>query len=101
MMKNKTVYEKICFEIISAAGTAKSCYLEAVEHAKNKEDYESVIKEGNAAFIQAADAHSTALQLDADESLDTGLLLIHAETILSSAETVRDLTTYIIQLLAN
>ena len=39
--------------------------------------------------------------LDANGELEVGLLLIHAETILSSAETVRDLSQTIIDLLIN
>lgn len=99
-MRDRTAYESICFEVISAAGTAKSCYLEAIECAKVNGDYMPILEEGNDAFLQAADAHTKALQLDASENLDIGLLLIHAETILSSAETVRDLSRYIIELIA-
>ena len=53
------------------------------------------------AFMEATKAHSKALQLDATENLDVGLLLIHAETILSSAETIRDLSSTIIELIKN
>ena len=36
-------YEEICFGIISYAGTAKSCFLEAIELAKNKQNYNDKI----------------------------------------------------------
>ena len=98
-MKDRERYEAICFKIISAAGTAKSCFLEAIEVAKAKEDCKEALKEGNAAFMEATKAHSEALQIDATQDLDIGLLLIHAETILSSAETIRDLSRTIIELI--
>lgn len=98
-MKDKERYEQICFGIISAAGTAKSCFMEAIELAKAGEDYKEALKEGNAAFMEATKAHAEGLQLDATGDLDTGLLLIHAETILSSAETVKDLSATIIELI--
>ncbi|MEG0564094.1 PTS lactose/cellobiose transporter subunit IIA [Anaerorhabdus sp.] len=98
-MKNKEQYESICFEVISAAGTAKSCFLEAIDAAKNKESYLDIQEEGIKAFSDAARAHAKALQLEAEENLDFGLLLIHAETILCSAETIRDLSSTIIELI--
>lgn len=98
-MKDKELYENICFQIISAAGAAKSCYLEAIEYAKQKEPYEEALKEGRTAFRQAASAHQDALQMDAEGNLEVGLLLIHAETILSGAEIIGDLAETVITLL--
>lgn len=95
------MYEKICFEIISYAGTAKSCFLEAIEKAKESQDPDVCLAEGYEAFQNASKAHQKALQLDAENELEIGLLLIHAETILCSAETVRDLSETIIQLYRN
>lgn len=96
---NQNQYESVCFEIISCAGTAKSCFLEAIEAAKNSEDYEDLINEGTKAFEEASKAHFKALQLETENQLSSGLLLIHAETILSSAETIRDLSSTIIELI--
>ena len=53
-------YEAVCFEIISYAGTAKSCFLEAIEAAKSGEDYKTLIKEGTDAFEAASKAHFKA-----------------------------------------
>ena len=92
-------YEAVCFEIISCAGTAKSCFLEAIQAAKSGEDYATLIKEGTDAFEQASKAHFKALQMETNNELPTGLLLIHAETILCSAETIRDLSSTIIELI--
>lgn len=99
MMKDKEKYENVCFQIISAAGTAKSCYLEAIEYAKQKEPYEEALKEGREAFCQASSAHQDALQMDAEGNLDVGLLLVHAESILGGAEIIGDLAETIIALL--
>ena len=43
-MKDRERYEAICFKIISAAGTAKSCFLEAIEVAKAQEDCKEALK---------------------------------------------------------
>lgn len=93
-------YEEVCFEIISYAGTAKSCFLEAIELAKEGQDISQMMEEGNKAFQEASMAHHRALQADAQKTLEIGLLLIHAETILSSAETIRDLSVTITDLIA-
>ncbi len=92
-------YEKVCFEIISYAGTAKSCFLEAIELAKDGQNVSQVMEEGNKAFQEASMTHHRALQAETKKELDVGLLLIHAETILSSAETIRDLSATIIELI--
>lgn len=99
-MKNIEAYEKVCLEIISTAGTAKSCFLEAIECAKAGGDVSAMIEEGEEAFCMASSAHARALQMDADGELDMGLLLIHAETILNSAEIIKDLSGVIMELLA-
>ena len=96
---DKELYEACCFKIIAAAGSAKSCYLEAIEQAKNDENYEVSITEGEKAFYTASEAHAEALKYDALGKLDCGLLLIHAETILSSAETIKDLSETLIALI--
>ena len=54
--------------------------------------------EGLEQFKEAAQAHASALQQEAEGELEFGLLLIHAETILCSAETIRDLSSTIIEL---
>ena len=40
-MKNQEKYEEICLGIISPAGSAKSSFLEAIELAKEGEDWET------------------------------------------------------------
>ena len=98
-MKDKQAYESVCFEVISAAGTAKSFFLEAIESAKASEPYSEALDAGYDAFMNASRAHAKALSMDAAEELDMGLLLIHAETILCSAETIWNLAETIISLI--
>ncbi len=98
-MMNQEKYEEICLGIIAAAGSAKSSFLEAVEAAKAGEDWETVYQEGKAQFVEAARVHASALEQEANGEMDFGLLLIHAETILCSAETIRDLALTIIELI--
>lgn len=91
-------YEAVSFQIISFAGTAKSCYLEAIECAKRGEDPAELIAQGDEAYEAASRAHQEALQMEANGTLGSGLLLIHAESILISAETIKNLMLTIIEL---
>lgn len=81
--------ELISFEIISAVGTARSLYIEAIQEAK-KEDFakaDELIAQGNEAFTQGHHAHAKLIQEEAGGT-PTGmtLLLTHAEDQLMSAE---------------
>lgn len=59
--------ELIAFQIISAVGTARSCYIEAIQEAKkgNYESAEKLIKDGDEAFVEGHDAHAGLLQKEA------------------------------------
>lgn len=91
-------YEAVSFQIISFAGAAKSSYLEAIELAKQGIDPSELIVQGDEAFRAASEAHHEALQMEAQGVLGCGLLLIHAEAILISAETIKGLLPTIIEL---
>ena len=85
-------YEMVCFQIISAVGTARSCYVEAIQEAKagNIERARALIKEGDEAGIQGHHAHMGMIQQEASgESVKTGLLLMHAEDQLMASETIK------------
>ena len=81
--------ELTAFQIISAVGTARSCYIEAIQEAK-KGNYEAaaqLIKDGDEAFVEGHDAHAGLLQKEAaGEGEHIGLLILHAEDQLMSAE---------------
>ena len=81
--------ELIAFQIISAVGTARSCYIEAIQEAKksNYEAAEKLIAEGDEAFVEGHDAHAGLLQKEASgEGGNINLLILHAEDQLMSAE---------------
>ena len=78
-----------CFQIISAVGSARSMYIEAVSEAKHG-DFEKamqLIKEGEKMFNQGHIAHASLIQQEASgQPVKANLLLIHAEDQLMSAE---------------
>ncbi|WP_279123624.1 PTS lactose/cellobiose transporter subunit IIA [Holdemania filiformis] len=81
--------ELISFQIISAVGTARSSYIEAIHAAKagRFEEAEALIKQGQEIFIEGHHAHASLIQQEADgEPVPFALLLMHAEDQLMSAE---------------
>lgn len=93
--------ELICFEIISAVGSARSSFIEAIEMAKNKdfEGAEEQIKLGEEMFIQGHHAHAKLVQQEASgDPVQVSLLLVHAEDQLMSAETFKILANQFIDL---
>lgn len=78
-----------CFQIISAVGSARSLFIEAVSEAKHG-DFEKAqekMKEGEAMFTQGHIAHASLIQQEASgQKVSSSLLLIHAEDQLMSAE---------------
>lgn len=93
--------ELISFEIISAVGTARSLYIEAIQEAK-KGDFtrsDELIAEGNDAFTQGHHAHAKLIQEEAGGTPTTmTLLLTHAEDQLMSAEAFKILCTEFIDI---
>ncbi len=94
--------EKICLEIIAAVGSARSCYVEAIQDARknNFNEANEKIKEGKNLFVLGHKAHAKLIQKDAcDEGgLNKSLLLIHAEDQLMSAETIQIIAEEFIKL---
>ena len=84
--------ELVCFEIIASVGGARSCYVEAIQLAKQQkfEEARKQIKEGEALFLSGHKAHASLVQKEANnESVEVSLLLVHAEDQLMSAETFK------------
>lgn len=78
-----------CFQIISAVGTARSFYIEAIQEAKkrNFKKAEKCIKDGEKSFTQGHLSHAKLIQQEAsDTPIEINLLLVHAEDQLMSAE---------------
>lgn len=81
--------ELISFQIISAVGTARSMYIEAIQLAKagDFEGAEKLMEEGQQVFVQGHHAHAELIQKEANgEKTEFALLLMHAEDQLMSAE---------------
>ncbi len=93
--------ELISFQIISAVGSAKSCYMEAMKMAE-KGDFEGIeakIKEGDLEFNKGHEAHASLIQKEASgEKTTPNILLMHAEDQLMSAETIKLMALEIIKL---
>ncbi|MEG0329025.1 MAG: PTS lactose/cellobiose transporter subunit IIA [Longicatena sp.] len=93
--------ELVCFQIISAVGSARSSYVEAISIAKtgNFEEAINKIKEGDKEFLEGHRAHATLIQQEAnDNPVHVNLLLVHAEDQLMSAETTKLIAEEIIEL---
>ena len=76
------------FQIISAVGTARSCYIEAI-HAARERDYEKaeqLLAKGDENFAEGHDTHLELLGREAEGAAVACLLVMHAEDQLMSAE---------------
>ena len=91
---------ELCFELIAYVGTARSCYINAIQCAKagNFAEAEESMKMGKEAFIQGHDAHIDMLAKEGNGELSVGLILIHAEDQLMSAESFEIIAEEFIEL---
>ena len=93
--------EAVCFQIISFAGSAKSCYMEAIGAAE-QDDYDkakALMAEGDSCFHEGHRIHAQLITKEANqEKIDIRLLLIHAEDQMTAAETVQILAEKFIHL---
>ena len=81
--------ELAAFQIISAVGTARSCYIEAIQKAKEGDfdGAKKLIDEGDEMFIEGHHAHAELLKKEAEGQTNViKLIIIHAEDQLMSAE---------------
>ena len=81
--------ELVAFNIIANVGTARSCYIGAIDAAAEGkyEEAEKMIEEGKEAFNGGHNAHHDMLTAMANgEKIEMTLLLTHAEDQLMSAE---------------
>lgn len=79
----------VSFQIIANVGTARSCYIQAIDCAEQGdfEGAEKLIEEGEEQFRAGHDAHFGLVQKEAaGESSEFALILMHAEDQLMSAE---------------
>lgn len=87
---NEEQLEEICFQIITYAGQARSCFVEALR--KNRTDKTAAVKlleEGNANLIEAEKVHARLIQQEASGNpVGFKMILMHAEDIMMSADTI-------------
>lgn len=91
--------EMIIFEMISAAGGARSKYIEAISAAKagEFENAQKLIDEGNEFFSNAHNGHADMLTNEASGVNSTvTLLLVHAEDQMMCAEAFRTIAAELI-----
>ncbi|NMM99428.1 PTS cellobiose transporter subunit IIA [Bifidobacterium sp. DSM 109958] len=93
--------ETTCFQLITAAGTAKSSYLEALGKAKEG-DFEGAaktIEEGDASYREGHAVHATLVQQEASgKPVQMSLLLTHVEDQMMAAEVFRAMVVEMIDL---
>ena len=89
------------FELITAAGGAKSTFMEALYKAKEGkyEEAEALFKQGDEYFIQGHHAHAAMIEAEG-QGVETTvrLVLAHAEDQLLSAELTKTLVEEMIAL---
>lgn len=82
--------ELIAFQIISAVGTARSSYIEAIQEAKQGHfaEAQKLIADGDEVFTEGHKAHAELLTKEAENGAGStlSLLIVHAEDQLMSAE---------------
>ena len=91
--------ELLSFNIISAVGTAKSRYVQAMYLAEKVDEARAKIKEGEESFVKGHEAHASLIQKEAcGEKTVPTILLMHAEDQLMNAETTKIMAEEIIKL---
>ena len=96
--------ELISFQLISAAGNAKSMYVEAIQAAKKKkfEEANQLIIDGTKSLLEGHKAHANLIQQEANgEQIQFSLLLMHAEDQLITTETFKLVAVEFIELYEN
>jgi len=93
--------ELICFQLITAAGTAKSNYIGAIQKAKEGlyDEAKTLIAEGDNMMKEGHLSHTDLIQREAaGEELHVGLILTHAEDQMMNAETFKIVAEEMIEL---
>ena len=93
--------EMMIFQLISAAGAAKSTYMEALQLAKKGkyEEAKATIAQGDELYAQGHHVHADMLAESAQGvSNGAALILVHAEDQMMSAETIKVMVEELIAL---
>ena len=94
-------YETNCCTIISTAGIARSLYIESIDEAKKNNVIKAreLIEKGDEKYNLSHECHFKIIQSESKGELDRiGLLLIHAEDILMSAEELKIMSNEFLEL---
>ncbi len=81
-----------CFQLITYVGTARSCFINAIQCAKvgKYDEAAEMLKQGDEAFVLGHHVHSDLAEKETNGEMEKiGLLLLHAEDQLMSAEGFR------------
>lgn len=93
--------ELVCFQLITAAGGAKSNYIEAIQRAKQGlyEEAEELIRQGDELLKQGHQPHTDLIQQEAaGEDVKMSLILAHAEDQMMSTEMFKIMAEEMIEL---
>lgn len=93
--------ELVCFQLITAAGGAKSNYIEAIQRAKKGqyEEAEELIRQGDELLKQGHQPHTDLIQQEAaGEDVKMSLILTHAEDQMMSTEIFKVMAEEMIEL---
>lgn len=93
--------ELICFQLITAAGGAKSSYIEAIQKAKEGlyDEAEELIRQGDEMMKQGHEPHTELIQKEAGgEDVKMSLILAHAEDQMMSTEVFKVMAEEMIEL---
>jgi PTS system cellobiose-specific IIA component len=100
MEENEELEEQI-FEIISNVGTAKSCYIEAIQEAKkgNIKLARERVEEGNTSFITGHKVHHSMLEKEmGGDPVPFSLIVLHAEDQIMAADSFKIIANSFIDL---
>lgn len=81
-----------CFQIITYVGSARTCFINAIQSAKagDFDGAAELLRQGDEAFVQGHTGHAELISQEAAGELpEIGLIIMHAEDQLMSAESFR------------
>jgi Phosphotransferase system cellobiose-specific component IIA len=93
--------EEIAFEVINYAGEAKTLLMEAIAESEQNKfgSIDEKMKRANECLKRGEQAHFKVITEEArSQDVKVTMLLLHAEDLLISTETVRDLALQIIRI---